>query len=158
MDAAQVPPISAELRTDGIATDVHEHSSVVLSQSEMIAATSRSRFFIRRLYLDAKLGLCEWERVGLQPVVIDMEFQLPTGISCLTDRLEHTIDHRTVVERIRAFVHGRHYDLVEALAEGIARLMQSQFGVTWLALSVTKHRPFPSTEVGISIERGARNC
>jgi len=118
----------------------------------------RNHFFIRRLYLDAKLGMCDWEKATLQPVVIDMQFQLPNGLSCLTDRLEHTIDHRAVVERIRAFVLSNHYDLIEAMAEGIAGLLRDQFDVAWVTLSVTKHRPFPSTEVGITIERGERVC
>jgi len=130
-------------------------SSSIMDRARLQRAV-RSTFFIRRLYLDAKLGLCDWEKVTLQPVSVDLEYQLPSGLSCLTDRLEHTIDHCRVVERLRAFVLNQHHDLVEALAENIAQLLQDEFAAPWVNISVTKQRPFPATQVGVTLERGTR--
>lgn len=133
----------------------HQSSSSAIDRTALQRAV-RSNFFIHRLHLDARLGLCDWERATPQPITVDLEFQLPNGLSCLTDRLEHTIDHRHIVERLRGFASNQHHDLVEALAENIAQLLQSEFAVPWVNVSVTKQRPFPATEVGVTLERGAR--
>ena len=42
------------------------------------------------------------------------------------------------------------------LAQAMALLVQREFGVPWLRLTLTKLAPFPGAEVGIVLERGRR--
>jgi hypothetical protein len=38
----------------------------------------------------------------------------------------------------------------------MAMVLQSEFGVPWLVLRLSKLAPFPGAEVGIVVERGRR--
>lgn len=120
------------------------------------AAGSANRIFIRQLRLDARIGVLDWEKATPQPIVVDLEFALPSPLACITDRLEHTVDYACIVERLRALALERPCQLVEAMAEGMAQMLQREFGVPWLALTLTKLAPFPGVAVGITIERSAR--
>lgn len=121
-----------------------------------VARPTRSRLFVRRMQFDARIGVYDWEKDRPQPVQIDLEFGLPSELACRTDRLADAIDYAEVVARLRELANARHYELVEALAESMALVLQSEFGVPWLVLTLSKLAPFPGAEVGIVIERGQR--
>lgn len=86
--------------------------------------------------------------------MLDLECALPSSLACITDRIEHTVDYGALVERLRRFALEQPCDLVESLAEGMATVIQMEFGVPWLQLTLTKLAPLPGAEVGIAIERG----
>lgn len=121
-----------------------------------LARSTRSSLFVRRLQFDACIGVYDWEKARRQPVVIDLEFGLATELACHTDRIGDAIDYAEVVTRLRELATERHYELVEALAETMAFMLQRDFGVPWLVLTLSKLAPFPGAEVGIVIERGQR--
>ena len=114
----------------------------------------RNRIFVRRLCIDAWIGYYEWEKSAPQPIMLDLECALPSSLACVTDRIEHTVDYGALVERLRRFALEQPRDLVESLAEGMATVIQMEFGVPWLQLTLTKLAPIPGAEVGIAIERG----
>lgn len=114
----------------------------------------RNRIFVRRLCLDAWIGFYEWEKSEPQPIMLDLECALPSSLACITDCIEHTVDYGALVERLRGFALEKPRDLVESLAEGMATVIQAEFGVPWLQLTLTKLAPLPGAEVGITIERG----
>ena len=117
---------------------------------------TRSSLFVRRLRMDARIGVYDWEKTEPQPLLIDLEFDTASLLACHTDRLGDTVDYAEVVARLRELSMTRHFELVEALAEAIALLVQREFGVPWLRLTLTKLAPFPGAEVGIVLERGRR--
>lgn len=117
---------------------------------------TRCTVFVRNLQLDARIGVYDWEKAQLQPLVVDLEFEPASQLACHTDRLDDTIDYGEVVSRLRELVVERHYELVEALAEAMAMLLQRDFMVSWLRLTLTKLAPFPGVGVGIEFERGHR--
>jgi 7,8-dihydroneopterin aldolase/epimerase/oxygenase len=125
-------------------------------RGEPVPAPAGYRIFIRRLQFDACIGVYEWEKLSQQPVVLDLEFGLLSDAACHSDRLADTVDYARVVERLRTLATSRHYELVESLAEAMALVLQQEFGVPWLTLSLSKLAPFPGAEVGIVIERGHR--
>ena len=117
---------------------------------------TRSSLFVRRLRMEARIGVYDWEKAEPQPLLIDLEFDLASMLACHTDRLGDTVDYAEVVARLRELAVARHFELVEALAEAMALLLQREFGVPWLRLTLTKLAPFPGAEVGIVLERGRR--
>lgn len=117
---------------------------------------TRSSLFVRRLRMDARIGAYDWEKAEPQPLLIDLEFDTASLLACHTDRLGDTVDYAKVVARLRELSMTRHFELVEALAEAMALLVQREFGVPWLRLTLTKLAPFPGAEVGIVLERGRR--
>jgi dihydroneopterin aldolase len=120
----------------------------------MATAVARSRIFVRHLQLAARIGVHDWEKLDLQPVVIDLEFAMTSERACHTDKLEDAVDYAEVVATLKRLATLRHYELVEAMAETMARTLQRDFGVPWLQLRLTKLAPFPGAEVGVVVERG----
>lgn len=116
--------------------------------------THRLYVFVRNLRIDALIGVYDWEQAAPQPLAIDLEYGLPTPIASFTDCLADTIDYAAVINRLKELALARHYDLVEALGEAMALLLQAEFRIPWLRLRLTKLAPFPGAEVGIVIERG----
>jgi dihydroneopterin aldolase len=118
-------------------------------------ADLQQHFFVRRLHLESYLGLCGWERAGTQPITVDVEYALAQANDGGGERSLEPLD---ITNQLRAFALEGHYDLVEALAEGMAFMLLKDFNISWLLLTVTKRRIFPSTEVGFTIERSSPNC
>ena len=112
--------------------------------------------FIHDLRLEARIGVYDWEKAEPQPLLIDLEFETASLLACRTDQIGDTVDYAEVVARLRELSMARHFDLVEALAEAMALLVQREFDVPWLRLTLTKLAPFPGAEVGIVLERGLR--
>jgi dihydroneopterin aldolase len=136
------------------------HAPRVVSQTagfaEAIAASGRSRIFVSRLQLAARIGVHEWEKLDLQPIIVDLEFGLPSEVACHTDNIDDAVDYSEVVATLKHLATVRHYELVEAMAETMAAAIQREFGVPWLLLRLSKLAPFPGAEVGIVVERGRR--
>ncbi len=137
----------------GYAPHVAPHPAGVADAAPGVA---RSRIFVRRLQLAARIGVHDWEKLDLQPVVIDLEFALPSELPCHTDRILDAVDYADVVATLKRLATVRHYELVEAMAETMAVAIQRDFGVPWLLLRLSKLAPFPGAEVGIVVERGRR--
>jgi 7,8-dihydroneopterin aldolase/epimerase/oxygenase len=120
------------------------------------AMPQRCRIFIQGLRIDARIGVYDWEKAAPQPLQIDLEFGLASQLACHTDRLGDAVDYAEVVARLKELANARHYELVEAMGEAMAMTLQSEFGVPWLVLRLSKLAPFPGAEVGIVVERGKR--
>ena len=74
-----------------------------------------------------------------------------------TDAIEDTLNYKSVAKRLMQFVGDSEFQLVETLAEKIADIVLTEFGVAWLKLTV--HKPGAvrgSRDVGVIIERGNR--
>jgi dihydroneopterin aldolase len=143
-------------QNDSYLTIASGHAPLADVSAHPATRSTRSRIFIRRLQIDARIGVYDWEKLALQPVVIDLEFGLASELACHTDRLGDAIDYSAVVERLRELATEKHYELVEAMAETMAMAIQQEFGVPWLNLTLSKLAPFPGAEVGIVVERGQR--
>jgi dihydroneopterin aldolase len=71
-----------------------------------------------------------------------------------SDAIEDTLNYRSVAKRVLAFVQQGRFQLVEALAGGIAGLVLAEFGIE--RVRVTVHKPGAvrhSRDVGVTIER-----
>ena len=69
----------------------------------------------------ARHGVNEWEKVQEQRFEVDVELGVDTQAAAETDDLAQTIDYRGVYERTRRVVEETTVELIEALADGIAR-------------------------------------
>jgi len=114
--------------------------------------------FIRDLRIDTVIGIYEWERSIRQTIHLDLEMATDIAKSAATDRIEDTLNYKAVAKRVIAFVEGSSFQLVETLAERIAELVQAEFGVPWLRLTLNKGGAVRGAQgVGVVIERGARS-
>ena len=113
--------------------------------------------FINDLRIETIIGIYDWERRVKQTISLDLEMAADIRAAAATDAIEDTLNYKAVAKRLIAFVGGSQYQLVETLAEKIADIVLSEFGVAWLKLTV--HKPGAvrgSRDVGVIIERGNR--
>ena len=114
--------------------------------------------FISDLKIETIIGIYDWERKVKQTISLDLEMDFDIRKAAATDAIEDTLNYKAVAKRLIAFVEASEYQLVETLAEKIAGIVLSEFGVPWLKLTV--HKPGAvrgSRDVGVIIERGDRN-
>ncbi len=110
--------------------------------------------FIRELRIDTEIGVYEWEKNIKQPISIDLEVNTDVDTAASRDDLHDALDYQSIADAITQFASGRHFNLVETVAAGIADLILENFPVTWLKLRVAKIGAIrTATEVGVVIER-----
>ena len=113
--------------------------------------------FITDLRIETIIGIYDWERKVKQTISLDLEMGADIRKSAETDAIEDTLNYKAVAKRLITFVGASEYQLVETLAEKIAAIVLTEFGVPWVKLTV--HKPGAlrgSRDVGILIERGSR--
>ena len=113
--------------------------------------------FLRDLRVDAVIGIWEWERKIRQTISIDLEMAADIRKAAASDTVEDTLNYKSVAKRLQAFVAESSFQLVETLAENIARIVIEEFDVPWVRVRVNKPGAIRGAkDVGILIERGAR--
>ncbi len=114
------------------------------------------KIFIRRLEIDATIGIWEWERRIKQTVSIDLELATDAKSASLTDSVDDTLNYKDLAKRLVDFVGASEFQLIESLADAAAGVVIREFGVPWVKLSVGKPGAIAGSEVvGVTIERTA---
>jgi dihydroneopterin aldolase len=113
------------------------------------------RIFLRDLRIETIIGIYDWERETPQTVSIDLELATDVARAARTDAIEDALDYKAIAKRLIAFVGASRFQLVETLAERIAGLLQEEFGVPWVRVTVNKGGAIRgASAVGVVIERG----
>lgn len=114
--------------------------------------------FIRDLRVQTLIGVYPEERIAPRTLLLDLELGTDIRPAAVQDRLDDTLDYQAVAERIIAFAATCEAQLVETLAEQIAALIQREFAIAWLRLTLRKPGALlDASEVGVIIERGQRH-
>lgn len=108
------------------------------------------------LTVTAHHGVFEHERRDGQPFVIDVTVRLPLGVAAQSDDLENTVHYGELAEQIVAAVERDPVDLIETVAERVARVALG-FPAT-REVEVTVHKPeapisVPFDDVSVMIVR-----
>ncbi len=111
--------------------------------------------FLHGLEIDTVIGVFDWERKITQKVIIDLDMAADIAAAAATDQLLDTLDYKAVAKRVNDLVTGSQYQLVETLAETLARTIMTEFDVPWIRVKVNKLGAITEArDVGIIIERG----
>ena len=111
--------------------------------------------FIRGLKAKAVIGVFDWEKQIRQNLVLDLDLRADVARAAASDTLEDAVDYKAISKRVVEFVEDSRFQLVESLAEEIARIIREEFSVSWVRVRIAK--PFAvrtAQEVGVVIERG----
>jgi dihydroneopterin aldolase len=112
------------------------------------------RIYLRDLRTETIIGIYDWERKIRQTVSFDFEFPTDIRRAAKTDKIEDTLNYKSVAKRVLAFVEASEYHLVETLAEEVARLILKEFSVEWVKVNLNKPGAVRgSRDVGVTIER-----
>ena len=112
------------------------------------------KIILTDLRIDAVIGIWDWEKRNPQTISIDLEMQTDTKKASQLDSIENALDYKAVSKRVKQFIQASQFNLIETLAENVAKIILEEFDVQWLKLRISK--PFAirdSRNVGVSIER-----
>lgn len=113
--------------------------------------------FLRDLRVETIIGIFEWERSTRQLVAIDLEMAADTARAAATDSIDDALDYKAISKRLIDFVSSSSFQLVETLAEEIARIVREEFAVPWVKVTLSKPGAIRGArDVGVIIERGER--
>jgi dihydroneopterin aldolase len=104
---------------------------------------SSARLFLSGIRAEGRHGARPGEKDQPQPFVIDLDLEVEVG----SDTIEGTADYRGISEAVRAVVIGGSFDLIEAMAEEVARACLDVDRVT--RATVVVHKPNAATRLGI---------
>ncbi|MBD2895736.1 Dihydroneopterin aldolase [Actinomadura sp. RB99] len=114
------------------------------------------RIELRGLRARGRHGVLPAERELGQEFVVDASLGLDTRPAAETDDLSRTVDYGTLAGRLVAAVEGEPVDLIETLADRLAKICLEDPAV--VEVEVTVHKPsapvpHPFTDVAVKIRR-----
>ena len=86
------------------------------------------RIQLRGVRVVGRHGLLPEEKERAQPFEVDLDLEVDLSRAAATDALGDTVDYGAVVDAVAAVVAGEHSDLLEHLAERIARAAMAAAG------------------------------
>ena len=113
------------------------------------------KVFIEGLRADTTIGVFDWERRIKQSLYIDLEMAFDNRPAAKSDDLNDTLNYKAVSDRVVAFIEQSEYQLIETVAEKACELLQQEFSIPWIKLTLSKPGALPNARnVGLCIERG----
>jgi dihydroneopterin aldolase len=118
------------------------------------AADRLRHVFVRDLEIVASVGLLEYEKRYEQRILVSVDLAVRDDYDGVSDRLGDVLDYGKVVDDIARLVESEHVNLIETLAERIARQCLADERVERVRVRIEKPEVLPSCRsVGIEIER-----
>ena len=111
---------------------------------------------VRGLKLRGRHGVTPEERERDQPIVVSLAARLDTRAASATDDLGSTLDYEEVILVVSKIVTGESFQLLETLADRIARALLSNYRVLDVWVRVAKPDvvlPEEVDEVAVEISR-----
>ena len=109
---------------------------------------------IEELRIPARIGVYAEEKKRVQTICLSLEFGLANQACFRSDDVADTIDYAQVAERLRRLAVSRHFNLIEYLADQVARTVIDEFGALWIKVKARKIGVVPGAAyVGTTITR-----
>lgn len=108
-----------------------------------------TKVFVTGLRIDAEIGVYRHERGRPQPLVVDVELDVPTAGA---ERLAETVNYEGIAKIAREVAAEGHIMLVEAFAERVARACLADERVTRARVRVEKPMALAPHAAGAGVE------
>lgn len=110
--------------------------------------------FIEALHIETIIGVHAYEQNAPRPLILDLEMGVDIREAAASDRIRDAVDYSAVADAIVALAAARRFQLIETLAETIARMVFERFPITTLRLSIGKPGAIDAARtVGVRIDR-----
>ena len=112
------------------------------------------KIILTDLRINAIIGIWDWEKRNPQTITIDLEMLTDIKKASQSDSIKDALDYKAVSKRVKQFIQESQFNLIETLAENVAKIILEEFDVQWLKLKISK--PFAirdSKNIGVCIER-----
>ena len=113
------------------------------------------KVIIEGLRVEAVIGVFNWERQILQPILVDLELGCDISRAAETDHIDDAVNYKAVCDEVSQLIIDTKAQLIERLAELIAQHILTGYK-TVQQIKVTVRKPTAiatTTAVGITIER-----
>jgi dihydroneopterin aldolase len=115
------------------------------------------KVYIEGLSIQTTIGFFQWEKEIKQTLVIDLVMGWNTAKAAENDELSKTLDYADISVKIAEFSNDNPVDLIETLAERLAKFLMETYHIPWLKLKVAKPNAVHNAiTVGVEIERGSQ--
>lgn len=108
-----------------------------------------STVFVTGLKVQAQIGVYKHEIGRVQPLIVDVELDIPTGSS---DRLAETVNYETILQAAQQLAGEGHIDLVETFAHRLADWCLADPRVTRARVRIEKPLALAPHAVGAGVE------
>ena len=102
-----------------------------------------SRLFLTGIACEGRHGVNPGEKDASQPFVVDLDLDVHVD----ADRVGDTADYRAIAQAARDMVAGTSFDLLESVADAVARAMLAMDHVTRATAVV--HKPNAARSLGV---------
>ena len=90
--------------------------------------------FIRELRIETRIGVYEWEQHMAQPLLVDIELEVPSAKAFASDNFADALDYSAVVKRVQSRRTRQRRALVEVdVFDGTSYLRCTFFNQPWRA-------------------------
>jgi len=135
------------MKLDALAADAH-------SAPRPDFSGERVSVHVKRLRLDAEVGVYDSERGRKQPLEISLEAEVAPEATRPDGALGIAVNYAAMAETIRQIVASTHHDLLEDLAQKIADILFADTRVKRLDLSLDKLTALDDADsVGVRLSR-----
>ncbi|MCH9807892.1 MAG: dihydroneopterin aldolase [Alphaproteobacteria bacterium] len=110
------------------------------------------RIFVRDLILDCHIGVYEEEKGVTQKVGFSIEAAVAPEIASRHDQIAEVPSYDNLVDAVNETLSEGHINLVETMAENIARLILADARIVWVRVRIDKLERGPAA-VGVEIVR-----
>ncbi|WP_296599856.1 dihydroneopterin aldolase [Phenylobacterium sp.] len=116
-----------------------------MSETVVIA----SKVFVTGVQVQAQIGVYRHEIGRVQPLVVDVELDVPTDAS---DRLTDTVNYETILQAAQELAAQGHVDLVETFAHRLAKRCLADPRVSRARVRIEKPLALAPHAVGAGVE------
>jgi dihydroneopterin aldolase len=110
--------------------------------------------FISALHIETIIGVHAFEQNAPRPLILDLEMGVDIREAAASDRIRDAVDYSAVADAIARLAAARRFQLLETLAETIARMVFERFPIATLDLSIGKPGAIDAARtVGVRISR-----
>ncbi len=113
--------------------------------------------FLHGIETNCVVGVWEWEKQITQKIIVDVEMASDIAKSAASDELEDTLNYKAVTEDVIEMLEASRFQLIETMAEEVAKLVMGKFSTSWVKVRINKGGAVKNVKnVGVQIERGQR--
>lgn len=114
----------------------------------------KDKIFIEQLEAKCRIGIYTWERKILQKITVDLEFPADIRKASRRDKIEDTVDYKSIAKYVLQFIGESEFFLIETLAEKLAASLLKKFKLEKICLRLSKPGALRhSKNVGLEITR-----
>jgi dihydroneopterin aldolase len=110
---------------------------------------------IEQLEIAARIGVSDEERANLQRLTVSISFWPYQQVHDLADKIDETVNYSAVAEAARSFVRDQSVNLIETLADRLAKHLLKSFPMQKVAVEVRKFALEDAKYVSANVKRTA---